>query len=370
MSVLLKKQLFSGITQQELVEQLEAKKKCKNKLPTWFNTAQIYYPNKLNIEQTSSEQTAKYKANLVAGKLLLDTTGGLGVDSYFFAQKIDAIIHCELDKKLSKIASHNAQKLALKNITFHATDGLQFLYNSDEKFDWVYSDPSRRNTIKEKVFLLEDCNPNIPKHLDQIFKKTQNLLLKTSPIYDIQQGLRELKFVKEIHIVAVQNEVKELLWILEKEYTATPIIKTINSIKQQSQTFDFNISKEKEQIARLSQPLKYLYEPNATILKAGAFKLVGNHFSIYKLHEHSHLYTSEKLIDFPGRRFKIESSIPYNKKAVLNLKLKKANVSTRNFPESVASIRKKHHIKDGGQDYLFFSTNLNEQRLVIHCHKV
>ena len=370
MSVLLKKQLFSGVTQKELAEQIEAKKKCKNKLPTWFNTLEIYYPNKLNIEQTSSEQTAKYKSNLVAGKLLLDSTGGLGVDSYFLAQKIDVIHHCELDKKLSKIASHNAQKLAVKNINFHATDGLLFLNNSSEKFDWVFSDPSRRNTIKEKVFLLEDCSPNIPKKLELIFNKTQNLLLKTSPIYDIKQGLRELKYVKEIHIVAIQNEVKELLWILEKEYSDTPAIKTINLTKNQTQIFDFKIYQEKEQSASLSSPLKYLYEPNAAILKAGAFKSVGNHFSLYKLHEHSHLYTSEKLIDFPGRCFKIESCILYNKKAVKNLKLKKANVSIRNFSESVASIRKKHNIKDGGQDYLFFSTDLNEQKFVIHCLKV
>lgn len=369
-SVLLKKQLFEGVLQKELAEQLEAKKKCKNKLPTWFATPEIYYPNKLNIEQTSSEQTAKYKANLVGGKSLLDTTGGLGIDSYYFAQKINAITHCELDQKLSEIVQYNAKKLGVKNIDFYTGDGIDFLSNSDKNFDWIYSDPSRRNDAKEKVFLLADCTPDIPKHLDQIFSKTKNLLLKTSPIFDIQQGLRELKYVKEIHVVAVQNEVKELLWILEKGYTQEPSIKTSNLSKTQIQNFDFTNSKEKEQKASLGLPKKYLYEPNAAILKAGAFKLVGKRLELYKLHEHSHLYTSDKLVDFPGRRFNIKAVIPYNKKAIAKLKLKKANITTRNFPESVATIRKKHQIKDGGTDYLFFSTNVNNQKVVVYCQKV
>jgi len=369
MSVLLKKQQFKGVSQKELVEQLEAKKKCKDKLPSWYTTDAIYYPNKLNIEQTSSEQTAHYKSQIVDGKSLLDTTGGLGVDSYYFAKKIAQISHCELDLKLSKIAAHNAEKLGVKNINFYTENGIDFLVNSDKKYDWVYSDPSRRNDAKGKVFLLEDCTPNIPEKLNLIFEKTENILLKTSPIFDIQQGLRALKYVKEIHVVAVKNEVKELLWVLKKGYVNNVAIKTINLLKRENQKFDFTLSDEKNNTPKCSLPKKYLYEPNAAILKAGAFKTIANNLKIEKLHEHSHLYTSDSLQEFPGRCFSIDAVLPYNKKAVSNLKLKKANITTRNFNETVANIRKKHKITDGGDAYLFFTTDINNSRIIIYCHK-
>ena len=370
MSVLLKKQQFEGVSQKELAEQLEAKKKCQSKLPTWFTTPLLYYPNKLNIEQTSSEQTAKYKADLVSGKSLLDVTGGLGVDSYFFSKKIDQIIHCEIDQNLSQIAAHNFKILDVKNTFFNAKNGIDFLQHSESKFDWVFADPSRRNEAKGKVFLLKDCLPNIPDELDTIFEKTKNILIKTSPLLDISQGISELKFVKEIHVVAVKNEVKELLWILEEGFEGEVKIKTVNLIKESQQNFDFTLSEEKTSTSEFSLPATYLYEPNAAILKSGGFKSVGKTLGLHKLHEHSHLYTSDILVAFPGRVFKIKTVVPYNKKAVLKLAINTANVTTRNFPESVVTIRKKHKIKDGGNKYLFFTTDINNERLAIKCRKV
>ncbi|MFD2588194.1 class I SAM-dependent methyltransferase [Croceitalea marina] len=370
MSVLLKKQQFEGVSQKELAEQLEAKKKCQSKLPTWFTVPLLYYPNKLNIEQTSSEQTAEYKASLVHGKTLLDVTGGLGVDSYFFSKKMSTITHCELDQNLSKIATHNFKILDVKNITFKAENGVESLRHSDTNFDWVFADPSRRNEAKGKVFLLKDCLPNIPDELDAIFEKTKNVLIKSAPLLDIKQGILELQFVKEIHVVAVKNEVKELLWILEKEYEGDIKLKTVNLLKEGQQHFNFKLSEEKKALSKLSLPATYLYEPNAAILKSGGFKSVGKALGLQKLHEHSHLYTSDTLVDFPGRVFKIKTVVPYNKKAVLKLAINKANVTTRNFPEAVATIRKKLKIKDGGEDYLFFTTDINNLCIVIHCQKV
>jgi len=369
-SVLLKKQQFEGVSQKELAEQLEAKKKSQKKLPTWFTTPLIYYSNKLNIEQTSSEQTAKYKADLVSGKSLLDVTGGLGVDSYFFSKKVDQIIHCEIDQNLSQIAAHNFKILDVKNATFKAKNGIEFLQHSESKFDWIFADPSRRNEAKGKVFLLKDCLPNIPDELDTIFKKTKNILIKTSPLLDISQGISELKSVKEIHVVAAKNEVKELLWILEKGYEGEIQLKTCNLQKDTQQHFDFILSKEMEIVSELGLPIDYLYEPNSAILKSGGFKSVGKAFGLQKLHEHSHLYTSNKLVDFPGRVFKVNSLIPYNKKAMKALVGAKLNVSIRNFPEAVVTLRKKHKLSDGGDNYLFFTTDLNGQRLAINCKKV
>ncbi len=370
MSILLKKPIFEDVTQKELVEQLEAKKRSESKLPTWFNTPNIYYPNKLNIEQTSSEVTAQYKTNLVAGKSLIDLTGGFGIDSYFFSKKCDQIYHCELDEKLSKIVTHNYKILGIENATFIAENGLDFLQQTNQKFDWIYIDPSRRNDAKEKVFFMADCLPNVPANLNLLFSKSNKILIKTSPLLDFSIGIKELQNVKEIHVVALQNDVKELLWILEKNYTDSVNIKTINLTKTESQTFEFKLNNEKEVFSELANPLSFLYEPNSAILKSGAFKTIGNSFELKKLHEHSHLYTSEKLIDFPGRRFKIKNILPYSKKELQKLKITKANITTRNFTDSVATIRKKFKIKDGGNRYLFFTTNSDNNYMVLDCEKI
>ncbi|MCR1025084.1 class I SAM-dependent methyltransferase [Cellulophaga baltica] len=369
MSVLLKKQQFTAVTQKELAEQLEAKKKCKEKLPTWFNTPEIYYPNKLNIEQTSSETTAQYKTNLVNGNSLIDLTGGFGIDSYFFSKKIAKIHHCELNENLSKIAAHNFEILGRKNITCIPENGLEYLSKTEQLFDWIFIDPSRRNDAKEKVFFLADCLPNVPENLPLLFSKSKHILVKTSPLLDFTIGIGELKFVKEIQVVALQNDVKELLWILEYNYSGAITIKTVNLSKTATEKFEFNLHTEKETSSSFSEPQTYLYEPNSAILKSGAFKSVGAHFKLNKLHEHSHLYTSDRLVDFPGRIFKITAVLPYQKKELQKQKFSKANITTRNFPEPVASIRKKFKIKDGGDQYLFFTTAVNDKLIVLNCTK-
>ncbi len=371
LSVLLGKPHFEGLSQKELAEQIESKKKCKNKLPAWYNTPNIYYPKKLHIEQSSSEITAKYKAGIVSGKLLLDLTGGFGVDSYYFSYKIDEVVHCEWNKELHEITSYNYGVLKRSNIHTHHIDGLAFLENTNLAFDWIYLDPSRRDDSKKKVFQLSDCTPDISKNLELIFKKGVHVLLKTSPLLDIASGMQELKNVREIHIVAVNNEVKELLWILDANTPVTPVsIKTINLTKDGNEIFDFRLLTERDTKVNYSSPMKFLYEPNAAIMKSGAFKTIGNTYGVMKLHEHSHLYTSSELIEFPGRAFEIIKQVPYNKKALKDLSIEKANITTRNFPESVAVIRKRFKISDGGEVFLFFTTNVLGKRIVLQCKKV
>ncbi|RIV30500.1 class I SAM-dependent methyltransferase [Flagellimonas lutimaris] len=370
MSVLLREPIFEGIAQKELAEQIEAKKKCQDKLPTWFNTPNIYYPNKLNIEQTSSELTAQYKAQIVDGKSLIDLTGGFGVDSYFFSKKMESVLHCEINPELSEIAHHNFEILGQANIECFSVNGIDFLKNSSSNFDWVFVDPSRRNDKKGKVFLLEDCLPNLPEHLPLLFEKAQNVLVKTSPLLDIKMGIIELNFVKEVHVVAVQNEVKELLFILEKGFKGSIEIKTINLQPKQNDEFDFLLEKEQHINIDFGEPASYLYEPNAAILKSGGFKSVAKAYGLKKLHPHSHLYTSEEILDFPGRRFKVQHILPYSKKSLKSISLSKANITTRNFPISVAELRKKHKIKDGGSRYVFFTKAINDSLLVLDCEKV
>ncbi|TRX35135.1 class I SAM-dependent methyltransferase [Flavobacterium sp. ZT3R18] len=365
----LQKNPFPTVEWVSILNQIAAKTKAKEKLPTWFSTSNIIYPSKISVEQTSSEKTAAYKASIVSGENLIDLTGGFGIDDYYFSKKAKKVVHCEINTELSEIVKHNFKQLNTENITCHAGDSLATLNTLDLKWDWIYIDPSRRNDAKGKVFMLKDCQPNVPEHLDLYFTKSDAVLVKTAPILDITAGLSELQHVKAIHIVAVDNEVKELLWELNKGYIGNVKIKTISIAKERTETFDF-ILNEYSEIPTYSLPQKYLYEPNSSIMKSGGFDEVGSFYKLNKLHKHSHLYTSDNLISFPGRIFKIENSIVYSKiEMKLFLENQKANVTTRNFPETVENIRKKWKIKEGGNLYCFFTTDENNNKIVLICSK-
>ncbi|WP_337992833.1 class I SAM-dependent methyltransferase [Flavivirga sp. 57AJ16] len=361
---------FPLVEAKEVIEQIEAKKRCEKKLPTWFSCKKIYYPNKLNIEQTSSEITALYKAGLINGATIIDLTGGFGVDCFYFSRVFKTVTHCEINENLSKIVTHNYKQLGIANIALQNTDGIDYLKASKKQFDWIYIDPSRRHDSKGKVFFLNDCLPNVPEHIDLLFTHAQNIMVKTSPLLDLSVGINELKHVKTIHIVAVNNEVKELLWVLENGFKGDICIETVNIKREAKVCFHFSIADEKKSESKYHKPLAYLYEPNSAILKAGAFHTVSNQLNIYKLHKHSHLYTSDSYIDFPGRSFKIESIVPYNKKALKKLGISKANITVRNFPETVQQIRKKFNIKEGGNLYLFFTTETDDNKIILMASKL
>lgn len=356
---------FKSISTQELLEQIESRKKIKKKLPTWFQTKNVFYPPKLNLEQTSSEITARYKANLFKGKLMADLTGGFGIDSFYFSKNFNKVHHFEQNKKLSSIANHNFKQLRIDNILCKIGNGLDLLV---DKYDLVYVDPSRRNDVKGKVFYLKDCEPNIPKNLNKLWKHSNRILIKSSPMLDITVGLDELDGVKEVHIIAIKNEVKELLFLLEHHFVDNPIIKTIHFNTNSIQLFNFEWKQEAQ--SKYDYPKKYLYEPNSAILKSGAFHLIAENYKILKLEQHSHLYTSNELIEFPGRRFQINKVIPYQKKKLKFIKNTKANISARNFPETVSQIQKKLKISDGGDTYLFFTSTIDNSKIVLVCSKV
>ncbi len=367
--LILKGTPFKDVKIQELAAQIQSKSKSRDKLPTWFHTNSIYYPKSLSIEQTSSELTAQYKASLIDGDQLIDLTGGFGVDSYFFAKKFKSVIHCEIDTELSKIVRYNFIQLGLKNITSFNTNGIDELSKNETFFDWIYIDPSRRDALKTKVFKLEDCLPDVGKHLDLFLERSHNVMIKLSPLLDISLTIKDLKFVKEIHVVAVKNEVKELLILIQKGYEGPSKIKTINIVASGQQTFEGYFPSNAD--VEFSAPQKHLYEPNSALLKSGLFNEVSSELNAPKLHSNSHLYTSDELLDFPGRRFTILSVFKYNKKLLKrNFKPKSANITTRNFHDSVAEIRKRTGIKEGGNDYLFFTTDIEDNSIVIHCKKV
>lgn len=366
----LKKNPFPEIQWVLILNQIAAKSKAKEKLPTYFSTENIIYPSKISVEQTSSEKTALYKSEIVNGATLIDLTGGFGVDCLYFSKRIDKVIHCEIDGELSDIVNHNFIQIGIENVKCFAGDSYEILNNYDQKIDWIYIDPSRRNEQKGKVFMLKDCLPNVPDLLSLYFSKTNNILIKTAPILDISAGLSELTNVKCIHIVAVDNEVKELLWELQIGFIGNTEIKTINIVNGKAAIFDFELNSNAK-TTNLEFPLKFLYEPNNAIMKSGGFDEIGLKYNLGKLHSHSHLYTSENQINFPGRIFEIKKFFSYSKQEMKNnLENTKANITTRNFPDSVEEIRKKWKIKEGGSSYCFFTTDPNNDKIVIICNKI
>ncbi|WP_336093100.1 class I SAM-dependent methyltransferase [Leeuwenhoekiella sp. CH_XMU1409-2] len=369
--ILLSKSPFEDVSAPELAQQIIGLQKAERKLPSWFQKPEILYPPKLNLEQTSSEETARYKASLFSGSSAIDLTGGLGIDTYFLSTVFDEVIHCEMNAELSELAQHNFEVLGAKNIKTINQNSIDFIKNTVGNFDLIYCDPSRRNEVKGKVFMLKDCEPNIPEHLDFLLDQAMFLVIKTSPLLDIAAGLRELKNVIQIHCVAVKNEVKELLWVLSNETQPDIELIAVNL----TSAFDLPVSIEGFDLqtaeATYDSPSNYLYEPNAALLKLGCFNWISSHYKLDKLAPNTHLYTSTERIEFPGRCFKINAVHPYSKKNIAKfLKGKKANITTRNFKESVASLRAKFKVKSGGDLYLFFTTLEDSTTVMLECEKI
>ena len=365
----LSKNPFSEIEFTSIINQIKAKQKSKEKLPLWYNTSKIIFPTKISIEQTSSEKTAQYKSEIVSGESLIDLSGGFGIDDYYFSKKINYVTHCEINTKLSNIVAYNYKLLNANNIRCINKNSTDYLKESNEKFDWIYIDPSRRNETKGKVFMFKDCEPNVPDLLSLYFSKSNNILIKTAPLLDLQAGIVELKYVKKIHIVAIQNEVKELLWEIEQGYQGSISIISLNIDKDKRTLVETVHQKEYE--VEFSLPQKFLYEPNAALLKSGNFDAISQIYNCKKLHRHSHLYTSDFIIEFPGRSFRVENTITLQKNEVKEHLLgRKMNVSTRNFPFKVEDLKKKYKIKDGGTTFAFFTTNIENKKIALICTKI
>lgn len=368
--LILKGSPFPKIAVKDLAIQIQAKRKAEKKLPTWFNTNQILYPPKLNLSQSSSETTANYKSTLVDGDRLIDITGGFGVDDFYFSKTVNQVVHCELNGDLSALAKHNFEVLSkVDNCQFHHGNGIDYVQNLSQQVAWIYADPGRRGKSGEKIVRLEEAEPNILAHLALLKSKAERIILKTSPLLDLSLALKQLKTVEEIHVISVHNEVKELLWIIGQNPTKRTLVKTINFHGNLQNEFTAYLEEESQAKVEYSSPLSYVYEPNAAILKAGFFEVIAARYNLYKLAKHTHLYTSEKPINFPGRVFKIVAVLPVHKKQFKKTGIKKANISTRNFPMKPAELKKKFSLNDGGEEYLFFTTDHTGQKLLIWGRK-
>ena len=347
-----------------LVGQIKARQKLKDKMPQWVANERVFFPPALALEQSSSEDTAHFKASLLHGKVV-DLTGGMGLDSYAFAQTGCDVEYIERQEELAKITAYNHSVLKAGKIQHHTGDSLNWLSESAELFDFLYVDPARRDGAGNKVVLLKDCEPNALELIPFINEKT-SLLIKTSPLLDLNRATKELQGVEKIYIVCVKNEVKELLFLKTSQSSEDPTIEVIELSQADSLLFKGKKSIESASICDFCPVSNYLYEPHAGVLKAGFFKSVGK--GLQKIAPNTHLYTSMELhTNFAGRTFEVLAEGPLEKKWIkMVLPAGKANISTRNFPINADEIRKKFQLKDGGELTLFaFRDQANKNKVVL-----
>ena len=369
------------------LEQIAGRQKAKTKLPSWAAIDGIVYPPHLSMEQCSSEQTARYKA-LIAGKgaLIVDLTAGFGVDMAFISQNYHKAVHVERQAPLCAISSQNYKLLGLNHIEVVCADGVDYLHQLDHA-DLIFLDPARRDDHGARTYGIADCTPNVLELHDELLQKADRVMLKLSPMLDWRKAVEDLGQVNEVHIVSVDNECKELVVVLEvrgqrsevRNYTVNCVNLLSNAAREEFKfcPADISLTSHLSPLTSISHlsPLtsSFLFEPNASIMKAGCFAALEQRFGVHQLDKNSHLFVSDTDIgDFPGRRFVIEKTTSMNKrelKAALE-GIDRANITVRNFPMSVAELRKRLKLKDGGDLYLFATTVAGNQHQLFLCRKI
>lgn len=373
-SLALKRGVFSPEQHQFAIQQISGWQTAKEKVPSWAATEELLYPVHLSLEQCSSEVTAQFKASLMEhGESFADLTGGMGVDFSFLSRKFQRSLYVEQNPELCELAEHNFKILQLSG--FHVLNStFEQCLPQMPPVEVIYLDPARRDGAGRKVVSISDCSPNLSEWKSLLLEKSHDIWVKYSPMLDISLAVNELENVSELYVISVQNECKELLFHLTREKSDDLQIVCVD-LKKNGEKTVFKLKKREE----FDSPLhlaedvgRYLYEPNTSLMKAGAFKILTEKFPLEKLAVSSHLYTSdEKIETFPGRRFKIESVFSLSKNEVKeNLSdCGKANISVRNFPMTVDQLRKRLKITDGGDLYLF-ATTIGEKKKIIKCRKL
>ena len=362
--LLLKKSPFDNVTMQEIVQQIKGRKTAEKKFPFLTKEGIIFPPN-LNLEQASSQSTAECKAQNLKGKSFLDLTCGFGIDAYFLSKIFNEVTLIEQNPELISIVEHNWKTLNRKAnfINENLEIFLESLTDNFNKFDIVYLDPARRDQQNKKKFLLEDLSPNLLEIEEKLQLISSKIIVKLSPLIDISYLISELLNITEIQIIAVRNEVKELVLIIENKEQRTKNkdveIRCVN-LESDELEFSFNFNEEKSATSEFSESLNYLYIPNNSILKAGAFNIISEKFGLKKLHPNSHFYTSEnKIENFPGRVLEIEKIDAKDLK-----KGEKYNIVSKNYPLKPDEIKKKYKLKDGGNNYLIFTQSITGKEIL------
>ncbi len=350
------------------LDQIAGRQKARTKIPSWAAIDGITYPPHLSMEQCSSEQTARYKAQIAGkGDRIVDLTAGFGVDMAFMTEGFKEAIHIEKMEQLCAISSANYKLLGLNHIKVVNGNGVDYLHTLDHA-DMIFIDPARRDEHGARTYGIADCTPNVLEIIDEMLEKAPRVMIKLSPMLDWQKAATDIGRVSQVHIVSVANECKELLLVVERDSKPLQIF-CVND----NQVFSYNSADEIGNFVPLASEPQYLYEPNASVMKAGCFQLLSAHFGISQPDKNSHLFLSDKPIsDFPGRGFSVERISTMNKKELKTALagISQANIATRNFPLSVAELRKRLKLKDGGDTYIFATTSAQKGHLLIVCRKI
>jgi predicted O-methyltransferase YrrM len=359
------------------LDQIAGRQKARVKIPSWASIDGIVYPPHLSMEQCSSEQTARYKAKIAGnGEKIVDLTAGFGVDMAFMSAGFKQAVHVEIQPQLCAISSENYKCLGLNHVQVVCTDGVEYLHQMQHA-DLIFIDPARRDQHGARTYGIADCTPNVLEIIDEMLEKADRVLIKLSPMLDWQKAVSDIGRVSEVHIVSVANECKELLLEVKNGKGEKVKVFCVND----DQVFSYEIGEPHPFTLSPLHPLTlsplhsftFLYEPNASVMKAGCFQLIEQRFGVTQPDANSHLFLSEQKVDgFPGRGFVIERISTMNKRELKDALagIDKANIATRNFPLSVADLRKRLKLKDGGDVYIFATTDAKKGHLVMVCRKI
>ena len=353
------------------LRQIAGRQTARAKLPTWAAVEGIVYPPHLSLEQCSSERTASYKA-AIARRLgiddsLVDLTGGFGVDFFFLAKMVKRAVYVERQEHLCTAAENNFRLLGLTNATVKNADSIEILHDLDFA-SLLFLDPARRNEHGVKIHSMAECSPNVIEMQDELLLKADYVMVKLSPMLDWHKAIEDLRAVVEVHIVSVKNECKELLLVLSEKHPSPTRLFCVND----DDTFECPLMSDlsmKSAVFAHPKVGDYLYEPNSSIMKGGCFDALSEHFDVRPIGRNSHLFVGcEPIADFPGRKFQISAISSMNKHELREMLrgLNQANITVRNFPISVAELRKRLRLRDGGNVYLFATTNSDGCHIIIH----
>lgn len=359
------------------ITQIEARRKTRNKLPVANSYPGFLYPSIIAAEQSTSEDVAVFKRSLFAGRYssVCDLTGGLGIDTAYFSDVVETVFYIERFSDYCEVATHNFLVLGKHNVKVINADCREFINKTDRHFDAFYIDPARRGVCNSRLFSFADCEPDVLSMLPLLHEHSSEIWIKASPMLDISLAVNELKNVADVYVISVRNECKELLFHIVDGYSSEAVIHCVDIRSDRTEEFDFSISEERD-IARVDYadtPLSYLYEPSASILKGGAFKLVAQRYGISKLHVNSHLYTGDTVVcDFPGRKFAVKKIFPFKNNLLkcFSLEYPMANIAVRNFPLSAEALKKRLKVKDGGDIYLFATKCNDGGNILVACSKI
>ncbi len=352
------------------VQQISARQKAAKKLPTWCTDPRLIFPTSISLEQSSSEATAMFKSRNLEGNAMIDLTGGFGVDSFFLSRGFEQAVYCEKQEDLAAIVSFNLSLLSPYKFTFIKGDGLTYLKNSIQYYNLIYADPARRGTGNQKLYRLQDCEPNVVSNWDLMMERAEQIMLKVSPMLDVSQALTELPSIQKIQILSVRNEVKELILLWNRATKSRSVQLEVVDLGEKEQHFVFSQEEEARCGSQYGEVENYLVEPLSGILKAGAFKSFGKRFGLKKLEANSHLYTCSHLPSaVPGRVFEVLEEISPKKENVRKFfPTGKVNVITRNYSSGAEELKKKLRVQDGGEDFLIGTKTLTGFKL-FWCRK-